>query len=140
MKIDDNLSNVFDIEPLERTVYDIAPAQLSQSDMPVADDLDTARSNLHDIIHTGKDALLHALDLAKQSEHPRAFEVVGSLMKQLADINEQLLNLHLKKQKLDDSNINALTNSGQQVVNNALFVGSTAELSKFLQTMNTGTL
>lgn len=142
MKIDDNLSTVFDIEPLQQTVYDITPVPVESAEAATALDTDynAARSNLHDIIHSGKEALLIALDVARQSEHPRAFEVVGGLMKQLADINEQLLDLHLKKQKLEG--VTVPDNAGQQTIvnNNALFVGSTSELSKLISDMNKGNL
>ena len=70
-----------------------------------------------------------------QSEHPRAFEVVGNLMIQLADINQQLLDIHQQKQKLD-----APKNGGKKEVtnNNAIFVGSTAELNKLIKNMAKG--
>ena len=74
------------------------------------------------------------LEVAKQSEHPRAFEVVGNLMKQLADVNQQLLDIHLQKQKLDAPKKGV----GDKVTNNAIFVGSTAELNKLIKNMNKG--
>ena len=76
-----------------------------------------------------------ALSVAQQSEHPRAIEVVGNLMKQLADINQQLLDLHQQKVKLDATKKASKT---EVTNNNAIFVGSTAELSKMLSTMSKG--
>jgi len=81
---------------------------------------------------------MHALEVAKASEHPRAFEVVGNLMKQLSDVNAQLLDLHEKKQKLDLPAAKKEEASKQVTNNNAIFVGSTAELNKMLQNMNKG--
>ena len=98
-------------------------------------DYEKSRSNLHTLLAQGQDALFHALEVAKSSEHPRAFEVVGGLMKQLADVNHQLLDLSEKKQKLLDKK-EAEESPKQVTNNNAIFVGSTAELSKMLTKMN----
>ena len=80
---------------------------------------------------------MHALDVAKASENPRAFEVVGGLMKQLADINHQLLDLSEKRQKMSAPKKN--DPAGNQITNNnAFFVGSTTELNKMLNNMTGG--
>jgi hypothetical protein len=82
----------------------------------------------------GQDALHYALELAKQSDSPRAFEVVGSLMKNLSDMNLQLLDTHEKKAKL--SSKKEETPGPQKVVNNSIvFQGSTTELNKMLENM-----
>ena len=137
MNIDDNLSQVFDIEPIGKTEImsqtgSVIPAKNEAFDH----DYETTRSNLHSILNQGQDALFHALEVAKQSEHPRAFEVVGGLMKHLSDINHQLLDLHKKKQALEsgkpDDEKATITN------NNAIFVGSTTELSKMLNDIRKG--
>jgi hypothetical protein len=85
----------------------------------------------------GEDALMGALEVAKASEHPRAFEVVGNLMKQLADVNQQLLDLHKQKQQLENASEGG---SGKKGVtnNNAIFVGSTTELNKLINKMSKG--
>jgi hypothetical protein len=92
----------------------------------IDDDFATARNNLHQIIHKGNDALEEALLVAKTSEHPRAFEVVGQLIKTLVDANKDLLDIQkkLKDLKKDDEQ------KGPQSVQaeNAIFVGSAAEL------------
>ena len=101
----------------------------------IEDDYEITRNNLRLILQQGQSALMKALDVAHQSEHPRAFEVVGNLMKQLADVNQQLLDLHQQKQKLDapkEAAKKEVTN------NNAIFVGSTAELNKMLNNMTKG--
>ena len=99
-------------------------------EVKIESDYDTTRANLLNILAKGQDALNHALEIAKQSEHPRAFEVVGNLMKQQADINQQLLDLHQQKQKLEGKKEKA-----PGVQNNSIYVGSTKELNKFLHDM-----
>lgn len=143
MKIDEKLSDVFDIEPVQKTTgevitIDAQPAQAPKNEK-IETDYDNTRSNLYNLLQNGQDALMHALEVAKQSEHPRAFEVVGNLMKQLADINEQLMTLHMKKQKLDTPVTKDGPESTKQVTNNnAIFVGSTSDLSKMIQNMTKG--
>lgn len=143
MKIDEKLSDVFDIEPVQKSGGEVitidAQPEPSQKNEKIETDYDNTRSNLYNLLHSGQEALLHALEVAKQSEHPRAFEVVGNLMKQLADINEQLMTLHMKKQKLDTPLVKDSSEPTKQVTNNnAIFVGSTSDLSKMIQNMNKG--
>jgi hypothetical protein len=139
MKIDDRLQEVFDIEATtEVKTGDIITADnhvVPQGSNKIESDYDITRNNLHSLLQQGQDALYHALEIAKSTEHPRAFEVVGNLMKQLADINAQLLDLHSKKRKLDTPS-KAEEVSNKQVTNNSIFVGSTSELNKFLHNMN----
>jgi hypothetical protein len=86
-------------------------------------------------VHASTKSGVAALSVAKQSEHPRAFEVVGNLIKQLADVNQQLLSLHQQKQKIDAPTKGSEPKSTN---NTAIFVGSTAELNKMLKNMTTG--
>jgi hypothetical protein len=137
MKIDNNLSEVFNMNPIEKITGEIVVAEtgeiLQTQEGKVESDYDKTRSNLLDLLQKGQDALNHALAVAKSSEHPRAFEVVGNLMKQVADINTQLMDIHQQKQKLDEPKGGAKT-----VTNNAIFVGSTSELNKLIDKMNKG--
>ena len=147
MKINDRLSEVFDVEVIKTTVesesittkdvIDASTGEIIQSsETKIENDYDKSRNNLHELLIKGQEALNHALEVAKQSEHPRAFEVVGNLMKQLADVNQQLMDLHQQKQKLDAP---AAAEKAKQVTNNnAIFVGSTAELTKMINKMNKG--
>ena len=89
-------------------------------------DFQYARENLYNLIERGQDGLEELIEIAKQSEHPRAFEVVGQLIGKLTDTNKELLNLHKTKKDLT-------TESAPKTVSNNLFVGSTAELQKFLK-------
>ena len=136
MSSNDKLSEVFDVQPIE--VVDntqFLPATSITQDVNINYDYETTRSNLHTILAQGQDALTHALNVAKNSEHPRAFEVVGGLMKHLSDINAQLLDLNKKKQQLDNPK---LSNKEGPVTNNSIFVGSTAELSKMINDLKKG--
>lgn len=141
MKIDDNLANIFDLEPTE--YREIVPNPktdivISNNKEEIVDnDYANARDNLYSLLNVGKDALEDALEVAKQSENPRAYEVVGNMLKQLADMNQQLLDLHQQKQKLDSPNKKE-KDAPQQVTNNAIFVGSTNDLSKLISDMNKG--
>ena len=89
------------------------------------------RKNLYNLLELGEDALLNALDVAKQSESARSYEVVGALLKNLSDINHQLMDLSEKTKKITEPLKGDVTTGN--VTNNAIFVGSTAELSKFLK-------
>lgn len=140
MSIDDNLNKVFDLDPVDSTVkQELLPARTD--DTPVYNqalehDYETTRSNLHSILTQGQDALMHALSVAKQSEHPRAFEVVGGLMKHLSDINTQLMDIHKKKQQIEAPTRE--DSKAKNVTNNSIFVGSTSELNKMLTDLRKG--
>lgn len=144
MNTDDKLSEVFDVEPISKVKHGdlitsdnhVVPAK---TDETLDQDYNTTRSNLHTLLQQGQDALYHALEVAKQSEHPRAFEVVGNLMKHLSDINHQLLDLHQKKQSLEKPVAEEKKSSqAGGVTNNAIFIGSTSELSKMLSDLKKG--
>jgi hypothetical protein len=90
-------------------------------------DYDYVRSNLQDIIESGGEALTGILELAKESEHPRAWEVVGQIMRQLAETNKDLIELQKDMKKIKDEE------TAKKVTQNAIFMGSTAELQKFLR-------
>lgn len=94
------------------------------------DDIDYnyARENYYNLIERNQDAIEEMLEIAKQSEHPRAFEVVGQLIKSGLDANKELMGLHKTKKELSIEKSSTTTN-----VNNAVFVGSTADLQKLLK-------
>lgn len=141
MKTDQNLSEIFNIEvntaPSKGVVTELVLTDNVVELKPTAllVDFDQSRKNLNILLMQGEDALMGALEVAKASEHPRAFEVVGNLMKQLADVNQQLLDLHKQKQQLENA-----SESGKKGVtnNNAIFVGSTTELNKLINKMSKG--
>ena len=94
----------------------------------VDNDYEYQRRNFYQLIERGQDAIDGILELAKESETPRSYEVAGNMIKQVADVTEKLGELQLKMQKLKEVPSNAPKN-----VTNALFVGSTSELQKMLK-------
>jgi len=107
-----------------------APVRIKPKTDGKDDDIDYnyARENYYNLIERNQDAVEEMLEIAKQSEHPRAFEVVGQLIKSGLDANKELMGLHKTKKELSIEKTNSTTN-----VNNAVFVGSTAELQKLLK-------
>ena len=92
-------------------------------------DYEYARGNMYSIIEKGQEALNGILELAQETESPRAYEVVGQLIKNVSDSTEKLIELQKKLKDLEEIK----TSSGPTSVTNALFVGSTTELSKILK-------
>ena len=95
-------------------------------------DFQYARENLYDIIEKGRDAMEELLEIAKSEESPRAFEVFGQLLKNMTDTQQTLMELHQKKQKLENDGDRQEVSRAQNVTN-ALFVGSTADLLKLVK-------
>ena len=126
---DDDRGEVFADDIEEEVQKNFAPivARLNESD-DVDSDYKYQRENFYSLIERGQDAVEGILDLAKQSDHPRAYEVAGNLIKQVADVTEKLADLQTKMKKLKE-----VPNSAPKNVTNALFVGSTAELQKMLK-------
>ena len=114
---------VIDKKSLPETISD--PVDFAEKDY------DYARTNFYNIIETGTEALEQMLDVAKASEHPRAYEVVSTIMKTLVDANKDLVGMSEKKKPKDNEAFDGK-------VNNNLFVGSTAELQQLLKDMRKG--
>ena len=93
-------------------------------------DYERVRRDLFDLAGQGDEAIELMLELARESEHPRAFEVLGQLIKNNAEIGEKILKLHKSKKEQDEDSTPALT---QGATNNNVFIGSTAELQKMLR-------
>jgi hypothetical protein len=91
-------------------------------------DYEYTRGNLYSLIEKGQEALDSILEVAQEGQQPRAYEVVSQLLKNVADTTDKLIDLQLKTKEL-----NAEEKKGPSTVNNALFVGSTAELQKLLK-------
>ena len=132
MSVDDHLDEVLgiiekpkkEVIKTERFVPVITNDDSGDSEI----DFQYVRENLYNLIERGKDGLEEMLEIAKSSEHPRAMEVFGQLIGKLTDTNKELLNLHKTKKDISQET------SGPKNVSNNLFVGSTAELQKFLKT------
>ena len=122
------MGEILQIEPNKQEV--LSP---DNSNKDVEDDYDYARRNLRDLIDSGMGDLDRVMEIARQSESPRAFEVATNLLKTLTDTNKDLLELAKKKKDLTQEKEKA-----QTVTNNALFVGSTADLQKLIQGKDDG--
>jgi hypothetical protein len=94
----------------------------------IDDDYNYQRENFYRLVEQGSTAIEGILELAKEGEHPRAYEVAGNLIKQVAEVTEKLGDLQEKMRKLKE-----VPNNAPKNVTNALFVGSTAELQKMLK-------
>lgn len=97
-------------------------------------DFEYARRTYHDLLTKGSDALEEMMDVARATEHPRAFEVFSNMMKHVADINGNLIDLHKKKKDYDKKDEQKAIASGQTT--NNLFVGSTSDLQRMLLQQN----
>tara|TARA_B100001094_G_C18067743_1_gene738353 strand:+ start:665 stop:1099 length:435 start_codon:yes stop_codon:yes gene_type:complete len=126
-----NLDKTFNvesaIEKAEETVVDIKKAK---TDKDVDNDYEYTRGQLYNLIEKGQEAINGILDVAQNSDHPRAYEVAGNLIKNVADISDKLVDLQKKMKDLDEEQKGPKT-----ITNNAMFVGSTSELQKMLKQM-----
>lgn len=126
--MNDPISDALNLTPIQ----EILPAE-KKAPAVVTTDFEYARGNMLNILEKGNEALDGILDVAQQSQHPRAFEVVAGLIKTLADTNKDLLELQKRQKdiiKQDEEE------SGPKTINNNLFVGSTAELQKLIKQQN----
>ena len=101
---------------------------IKSTDGDIDDDYKYQRDNFYNLVEKGSVAIDGILELAKEGEHPRAYEVAGNLIKQVAEVAEKLGDLQEKMRKLKE-----VPNNAPKSVTNALFVGSTAELQKMLK-------
>ena len=131
-KLEDNLNDILGIETNDiKTEEFKAPTIRKEDDKK--DDIDNdyvnSRENYYNLIEKGQKAIDGILDIAKEGQHPRAYEVAGQLIGQVALVTDKLQDLQKKLKDLKEVPKNANTN-----IKNALFVGSTAELQKMLRT------
>ena len=132
MTPDDRIDEILEITSLVPT-SELKPETLPRVKPKIDgkdDDIDYnyARENYYNLIERNQDAIEEMLEIAKQSEHPRAFEVVGQLIKSGLDANKELMGLHKTKKELSIEKGGPTT-----TVNNTVFVGSTADLQKLLK-------
>lgn len=130
----DKLDETFDVTPTEITevkTNDIENkiTKIQSSTEDIKKDYEYTRGNLYSIIEKGQEAINGILELAQESEMPRAYEVAGQLIKNVADATDKLLDLQKKLKDVTKEE----ESTGPTTVNNALFVGSTAELQKLLK-------
>ena len=133
-KIDDNLNEVLGIAEIDKTFeVEVLPKKTSTEVLVPEDkdpdiDFETGRKNLYNLLDKGNEAIDGILSLAKEGEHPRAYEVVGQLIKTVSEVSQNLLDLQEKLKKIKE-----VPDKGPKNVTNALFVGSTTELQKMLK-------
>lgn len=93
----------------------------------VKSDYEYSRDTYYEILEKGKESLELMIEVARESEHPRAFEVLSGMMKNMADINDKLMDLNKKNKDINKEEVQ------KQVTNNNVFLGSTADLQKLLK-------
>ena len=128
----DPIGKALDMTPLASST--IKSLELEAHDNSATKDFEYARSNLYNTIEAGTEALERISQIANQSQHPRAFEVMATLMKTIVDANKDLLSLQEKIREIKDAD--KPQNEKAKTINNNLFVGSTAELQKVIQDLN----
>ena len=127
-----SLDDALGLNSLPAIIEDNTPVVVTTDEEQVESDVSTARDNLHDAVSVAQTAVQDMLNIAQQSQHPKAYEALNSLIKTYADISMGLADLQVKKQRLQSKKIG---NEDAQTVNNNLFVGSTAELQQMLENM-----
>ncbi len=128
----DSLNDTFNTDPVEET--DIVKEEKRKNQIQkltddVSKDYDYTRGNLYSLIEKGQEAINGIMEVAGETASPRAYEVAGQLIKSVADTTDKLADLHKKVKEIEADN----PKTQNTVTNNALFVGSTSELSKMLK-------
>ena len=126
LRLDKKLGVIEKIVPT--TIPKIIPNIVEVNEDDIEDDYKYQRDNFYNLVEKGSAAIDGILELAKESEHPRTYEVAGQLIKNVAEVTEKLGDLQEKMRRLKEVPSNAPKN-----VSNALFVGSTKELQKMLK-------
>jgi hypothetical protein len=123
------ISEIFDVEPLPNSVS--LPRIIDdENENEIETDASIARENIKSMLDVGNKALENAYDVAVQSESPRAYEVLSTMLKTMADINSQLLDIHEKKKRVLKQPEKIETPGS--VTNNVAFIGTTSELNRLI--------
>lgn len=130
------MEKIFDVVPVEETKNPIVVSSIEASSSPIetridsdlSTDYEKVRKNYEEIIEKGKNAIDDMLHIAAQSEHPRAFEVAATLIKNVTEANEKLIALQKTMREMTKTKPSSGT-----TIDKAIFVGSTAELTKLLK-------
>ena len=130
-KLEDKVNEILGIENKEpketKEFKPLVPRREDKQKADIDNDYDYSRENYYNLIERGQEAIEGILDVAKEGQHPRAYEVAGALIKNVADTVDKLQDLQKKLKDLKD-----LPKTASPQIKNALFVGSTAELQKML--------
>ena len=128
----DSLNDTFNTDSVEVnaiTKKDKEKSNIQKLTDDVSKDYDYTRGNLYSLIEKGQEAINGIMEVAGETASPRAYEVAGQLIKSVADSTDKLMDLQKKVKEIDEDN----PKTQNTVTNNALFVGSTSELSKMLK-------
>lgn len=131
---DKNMEKIFDVTPVEKEEKPLVPIEnkspIDKLDLKqdLVDSYEQTKSNLQDLIDNGKDAMEELRQIASAGQHPRAFEVYATLLKNMVDANKELLNVQKQMRDMDGKK-----KDGDTRIDKAIFVGSTAELSKLIK-------
>ena len=126
----EGLDKTFGTEPSELKKHGekVKPSLKKSEQEDIVKDYEASRAQLHNLVMKGQEAVDGILDVARASDHPRAYEVAGQLIKNVGDVADKLIDLQLKIKELDKEEKKGPTN-----VTNAMFVGSTSDLQKMLK-------
>jgi hypothetical protein len=124
-KTNEKLSEILNIEPINYNSVEL----IDLNKTTIEDDAEFARQNIRELIEKGNDAMNNLLMVAKQSDHPRAYEVAANMLKSLTDMNKDLMEIQKRKRDLEPKE----TNNASINVDKAVFIGSTKELIKALK-------
>jgi archaellum component FlaC len=138
----EDIDKALDIEttPIKSEIVKTEPAEIkkpAESVDQLQKDYEYSRGQLYSIIEKGQEAINGILELAQESDSPRAYEVAGQLIKNVGDVTDKLVDL---QKKMKDINQEQKSSAPTSVTNNAVFLGSTAELQKFLKGSMSGDL
>jgi hypothetical protein len=131
---DKNMEKIFDVAPVEPkeqplvTTEPKSPVDNLDLKQDLVDSYEQTKSNLQELIDSGKDAMEELRQIASAGQHPRAFEVYATLLKNMVDANKELLNVQKQMRDMDGKK-----KEGDTKIDKAIFVGSTAELNKLLK-------
>ena len=135
-KLEDNVNEILGIEKKENSIQVSefeqpapVPRKIDENKTDIDNDYTHSRDNYYNLIDKGNQAIDGILDIAKEGQHPRAYEVAGQLIKHVADTTDKLVDLQRKMKDLDEDK------SAPKNVTNAMFVGSTSDLQKMLKQM-----
>jgi uncharacterized protein YicC (UPF0701 family) len=132
-KFEKNMEEIFDITPTVKETLPVVTKEPIKKSDNLEEDLEDAyqqsRENLQGLIDQGKEAMEELLQIAKVGQHPRAYEVYGTILKNVVDANKELLNIQKQMRDMDGKK-KETTNT---TIDKAIFVGSTADLGKLLK-------
>jgi len=128
--VDQNLSQILNTDYIP-TIREDKPVTIHQEKEDTSNpDADFTRANYYNLIEKGNEALDGILEVARESQHPRAYEVAANMMKNLSDMTEKLMVLQKQRKELEKDNPAAQASQQNINVDKAIFVGSTADLLK----------